>query len=53
MAVAQEIGAAHYKETSSKEGISLHKVFECAAREGLGYRPLERQKTRQAHCTVV
>ena len=35
MAVAREIGAAHYMETSSKEGISLHEVFECAARDGL------------------
>ena len=35
MAVAWEIGAAHYMETSSKEGISLHEVFECAARDGL------------------
>ncbi|KIJ97971.1 hypothetical protein K443DRAFT_133647 [Laccaria amethystina LaAM-08-1] len=43
LAVARKIGAAHYMETSSKERIGLYEVFECAAREGLRYRPPERQ----------
>ena len=53
MAVARKIGAAHYMETSSKEAIGLHEAFECATREGLRYRPRERQKMRRENCTVV